>query len=139
MLPCRLQSTLEVSSRFGPLLQVLDNAAYFEHIFVNDHLPTDVKERHKSLCILKENGLPLKTVFFTYAAGNNVGNYHYIWKVPEDSSEAEMLKELSRIEAQIHNDLPTFHTRMMRKQFSSLVGRLVRPKKKKSGFSSQRF
>ena len=58
----------------------------------------------------------------TYTHGNNMGNTHFAWKVPEqgpDSSQSQRTIEAVR------EQIPTFHTRAMRRSLSQKYGRVA--------------
>ena len=69
-----------------PLLKNLDTKLStmgdYEYLFLNDFLDTDSKKRYDYLQLLGNNGLHYPIVMCTYSPGNNKGNLHFIWRVP---------------------------------------------------------
>lgn len=67
--------------------------------------------------IRKGECLQLKSVLYTYSTGNNLGNLYFLWRVPEDESESELLTRSQAMVRKVEATIPTYHTRAMRKQF----------------------
>ena len=62
--------------------------------------------------------------FYTYTHRNNVGNYHFVWKVPNDvARESCHTQNLHLIES-IKPEIPVYHTRAMKQEFYNLMGRI---------------
>ena len=58
-----------------------------------------------------------KAVLYSYSTGNSLGSIHFIWKIPEDASEEDILTGNSEAARKILPSLPSYHTRAMRKEF----------------------
>lgn len=58
----------------------------------------------------------------TYTHGNNVGSLHFVWKV-ESYSDTSFSDSQPVIE-KLKEDIPVYHTRMMRKEMFKVFGRL---------------
>ena len=58
---------------------------------------------------------------YTYSTGNSLGSIHFMWKVPEDASEEELLSGNCEVTRKIQPQLPSYHTRAMRRQFFDQV------------------
>lgn len=58
-----------------------------------------------------------KFFFFRYAQGNYLGTITYIWKIPESEITDEFQDETQKVRmlAKIHEGLPKYFTRQMRK------------------------
>ncbi len=63
-----------------------------------------------------------KAVLYTYSTGNCLGSIHFIWRIPEDISEEDLLKRNADALHKIQPLLPTYHTRAMKKQFFNQIG-----------------
>ena len=62
----------------------------YEYLFLNDFLDTDSKKRYDYLQLLGNNGLRYPIVMCTYSPGNNKGNLHFIWRVPNAEKKLKM-------------------------------------------------
>ena len=67
--------------------------------------------------IRKGECLQFKAVLYTYSSGNNLGNFYFLWCVPESESDSELLTKSQAVVRKIETTIPTYHTRAMRKQF----------------------
>jgi len=63
-------------------------------------------------------------VLYSYSSGNSLGTLHFIWKVPDDISAEDLTKHNHECLRQIQPNLPLYHTRAMKKEFSSKVSLL---------------
>ena len=70
-----------------------------------------IEEIRKGLCLQK------KVVLYTYSSGNSCGNLYFIWTVPEDEHESDLLTQSQAVVRKVGATIPTYHTRAMRKQF----------------------
>ena len=106
-----------------PLVTVLEGKGNYEYVFVNDFAPVDRRE-HFTFIRKLEKGIPAKCVLFTKSYGSNIGNYLYIWKVPQHVTLESALTENQRIVSEITTKFPSYHTRSMRREFMSCIGRI---------------
>ena len=58
-----------------------------------------------------------KKLFCTLISGNGCGNLYFIWTVPEDEHESDLLTQSQAVVGKVGATVPTYHTRAMRKQF----------------------
>ena len=72
-----------------------------------------------------KSGLSFRTAILTYSHGNNIGNLSFIWKVPSDSSEADIISRSQTVIEQCKESVPSFHTRLMRQSPFSKYGRVA--------------
>lgn len=56
-------------------------------------------------------------MLYTYSSGNSCGNLYFIWTVPEQESESDLLTQSQAVVRKVEATIPTYHTRAMRKQF----------------------
>ena len=69
-------SLLELQSR-------LEQVSDFQHVAVEDVISTvDSRAKYTLIKRMKSNEFPFPTALKSYTHGNNVGNLHFIWKVP---------------------------------------------------------
>ena len=54
-----------------------------------------------------------------YSPGNNVGNSHFLWRVPDDATVDECLE---RSAASAEKEIPVFHSRAMRQGMFAKIG-----------------
>jgi len=101
------------------LVSKLDVASDFEYISVDEFCHIDARKRYEYIQTIKQ-GLPFKTILFTYKHGNNIGNLNFVWKIPEQSL-ADSLKVIEQVKSKI----PRYHTRMMKKYMFQRFGRLM--------------
>ncbi len=106
----------------GPLIEALKDKECYDPVFVRDYAPIDRRERYSYIRQL-EKGLPVKSIMVTKAFGSNIGNYHYVWKIPQHVTIENILCENQRVLQQIISQLPKYHTRCMKKEFLSKFGR----------------
>lgn len=59
-----------------------------------------------------------------YAYGNNLGTYHFIWKIDPAMDDNETMTQNTIITNEIKDKMPKFHTRQMKKKFIKTCGRL---------------
>jgi len=61
-----------------------------------DFIPMKCLDRFYYICLL-EKGIPFPAVLCTYSVGASVGNYHFIWKIPEHSNPSVLATENQRV------------------------------------------
>ena len=112
-----------------PLLKNLDTKLCtmgdYEYLFLNDFLDTDSKKRYDYLQLLGNNGLHYPIVMCTYSPGNNKGNLHFIWRVPNVEKTEDAFGSSQPVIESIRPNFPVFHTRAMRKELYSKFGRVA--------------
>lgn len=84
------------------------------------------KEKRRHYVFIQElnKGLSVPIFLLTYFHGSNVGNYHFIWKVPSLCNENACNNENLHIVGEIRQQIPKYHTRAMKQQFCDLYGRV---------------
>ena len=60
----------------------LMNMDCYKYISLSSFLPNDPVRKFRALEDLVQHGLPFPCVTLTYSSGNNIGNLHFLWKVP---------------------------------------------------------
>ena len=53
--------------------------------------------------------LQTKTVLYTYSSGSSCGSLYFIWTVPKDESESDLLMESQAVAQKVKNTFPS-HT-----------------------------
>lgn len=96
------------------LTMKLQASADYEYLSVEEFAPVNSSSKYKYTQCMKNHGFPVPTALVTYTHGNNLGNLNFIWKVPFcdesgfSASQSVILK--------LQENIPTFHTRAMKKQ-----------------------
>ncbi len=117
------------AARYKSLMAHLEAAKNFEVISVDDYTPDDTTDRRYYIDNIAK-AVPVKSVLLRVAHGNNIGTYNFLWKVPVDLTEADLVASNAPVIAKIEEDLPKYHTRVMRKKFintCSLICSNVKP------------
>ena len=94
----------------------------YEVVHVDEYIPADRKKRYRFIQDLQK-GL-CKRVLCTYSVGGPVGNYHFIWLLPDEVTLEASLHENQKIIDKIKADVPTYHNRALRKHLISQFGRI---------------
>ena len=110
-------------SLFIELESLLHEKDSFQFIVVEDVCPTDPRRKYDYLQALKSGGLAVKAAMLTYRHGNNIGNTNCIWKVPEQDPDS-FSQSQQTIEI-VKKQIPTFHTRTMRRSLMQKYGRVA--------------
>ncbi len=123
---------MEKLSSVSPLLSDIDtavkNSKNYEIVYVSEFAPLNKRKKYLFIREL-ENGLLSNAFLLTYTHGSNVGNYHFVWKAPENVCDTACASENLRLIEKIKKDIPVYHTRAMKREFFSLCGR-ISPKSK---------
>lgn len=98
--------------------QALERADMYSYLSLEDFLPENSQRRYAFIRRL-EDGLKMSCVLLTYS---NKGNFHFVWKY--DGSEGEILEKSQATIETVRREIPTFHTRAMRKLIQEKFGRL---------------
>ena len=108
---------------YGPLHQALSQKDNFDVIFINEFAPPDPKRRYE---YMKGLIVPGKCVKYTYTAGRN--HLHFLWKVPPDSLDSEVLNKSMKIHDELKKNCPVYHSRAMQREFVHVFGKLTHSK-----------
>ena len=57
-----------------------------------------------------------------YSPGNNVGNCHFLWRVPDDATVNECLERSTASVEKAKKQIPVFHSRAMRQEMFTKIG-----------------
>ena len=107
-------SLLELQTR-------LEQVSDFQDVAIEDVLSiVDFRAKYNLISTIKSNSFPFPTALLSYSHGNNVGNLHFIWKVP--SADETSFSEIQKVTETIKRSNPIFHTRAMRKEMFNVFG-----------------
>ena len=59
-----------------------------------------------------------------YSPGSNIGNVHFLWKVPDDTTILDCFEQSVASIESAKQQLPVFHTRAMRQEMFIKIGRV---------------
>ena len=119
-----LNKVSSVPSQLNGLVDELSTKLNYEYLFVQDFTPTKRLDRFYYIRLL-EKGIPFPAILCTYSVGGSVGNYHFIWKIPEHSSPSVLATENQSVIEKIKEEIPKFHKKSFRQQFIDHCGILV--------------
>lgn len=106
-----LRCTVEQSEDFVPIV-------------VSEFCPPDRKKRYFFIQQLKKGlSSSINTVLYQYSAGGNIGNSHFLWKVPTHCSAEELANRNMQVVRDIEKDIPTYQTRFARREFCDTFGK----------------
>jgi len=103
-----------ISGRLEPLFTALKDKPVYRKVAVNDFVPKNPKLKYQYIRDL-EKGLPGPSVLYTHSLGSSVGNYQFLWKIPEGVTLESATNENIRLIDQIKEELPTYHTRALKR------------------------
>lgn len=63
-------------------------------------------------------------MLLTHSSGNNIGNLHFVWKLPTDKSIEATFEESVRTVEMVKQILPEYHTRAMRREMFTKFGQI---------------
>ena len=96
----------------------------YEVTYVSHLLPCDSVQKHRAVNTLISNGLNFSVIILVYAPGGNVGNFHFIWKVPSDATVAECFERSQSAVEEVKQQLPVYHSRAMKSAMFKKFGRI---------------
>lgn len=111
--------------RYRNLVDKLAQSAVYEPILVNEYMPVDTRKRRYYIDELSSGiPAPFRVFKFTHSSGNNLGNTHFLWKLPEVSDSEAKLQENYCIVDKLKSDIKVYHSRTMRNAFKAVCGRV---------------
>eukprot|EP00117_Sycon_ciliatum_P025894 scpid75942/ scgid21385/ len=111
------------AARYRSLHAAIQAAADYDYVMIEDHCPADHRRKHEYLEGLV---MPVKCVLYSYTGGKT--HVHFVWRIPEDVDDSELLQRNVRIQQEVKALIPKFHTRIMRREFIQLFGSLTNTK-----------
>jgi len=70
----------------------LEKQKEFEYLSIEDFCPSDPHKKYHFIQNLQSRGLAFKSALLTYFHGNNVGNFHFIWRISEEASCSDLIE-----------------------------------------------
>ena len=112
-----------LAARYKSLHAALLHSTDYEPILLEDHSPTERRQKHEYKAGIV---VPVRSVQYTYTGSRN--HISFIWRIPNDLTETELLQKNVSILQQIKTCLPKYHTRAMRQEFVYTFGSVTHAK-----------
>ena len=87
---------------------------------IDNLLPRDRRKRYNFIQDVKK-GLSSPTILVTYAAGGTIGSLHWLWRTDATDISSALTSSQQVIET-LKSNIPTYHTRAMRKAMFDKFG-----------------
>ena len=87
-------------------------------------LPSDPLKKHRAVSSLVTSGLKFPSVLLVYSPGSNIGNLHFLWRVPVDTQLRNVFESSQSVIESVESCIPQYHTRAMRKEMYNKFGRI---------------
>ena len=112
-----------IHSQLQKLDCILGNENDFIPISIKQHLETsDRKKIFYLLDTLKEHGISSRCVFYSIDQPGNLPNLAFLWKIPQNISEGDLLRHSSQIITELKEKAPKYLSKLTKKQFMSTYG-----------------
>ncbi|PKB98665.1 hypothetical protein RhiirA5_403871 [Rhizophagus irregularis] len=104
----------DLNDQYRELNDAILQHGFYQYMDVYSYLPIDIMKRYR---FLKNLQLICSIGIYRYAQGNYLGTITYIWKIPESEIIDEFQDETQKVRmlAKIHEGLPKYFTRQMKK------------------------
>ena len=106
------------------LSSCLRDKSEYEFVSLCDFLPDASRACYEYIQTLGSNGLPYPIILLTHSSGNNIGNLHFVWKLPAGKSIEATFEHSVRTVEDIKQILPWYHTHAMRHEMFTKFGRI---------------
>lgn len=120
-----IKPSSQLFPRFDQLNDTLEMVPHYQPKLLNDYCPDDPRRRYDFLQSLKSTGLQFPILILTHSTGNNVGNMHFVWRVPLTEKIEDTFDKCQAVIESLKPELPKFHTRTMRKAMFTKFGRVA--------------
>ena len=91
---------------------------------ITELLPSDPLKKHQTVATLVACSLKFPTVLLVYSPGSNVGNLHFLWRVPADTEMNDVFEKSQSVIEKVKCGIPQFHTCAMHKEMYKKFGRI---------------
>ena len=87
----------------------------FEYQFITDLLPSNPVQKYRTIESLTSDagGFTFHCVLLVYTPGSNIGNQHFLWKVPVDCDFSTVFEQSQVVIEKVKALIPQYHTRAM--------------------------
>lgn len=96
----------------------------YEASCITHLLPSDRLQRHRFVNLITSNGFSFPCMMLVYAPGSNIGNFHFMWKLPDDVDIAQCFEQSQFAVEEAKKRIPIFHSRAMRSALFQKFGKV---------------
>ena len=89
----------------------------YEVVHIGEFTPSDRKKRYQYIQDLQK-GLSKRCALCTYSVGGSLGNYHFVWCLPDEVSLEDLLQQNQKI---IEANAPVYHSQLINLRCSESV------------------
>ncbi len=114
----------KVSVQLSKLDKALQEKPCYEKLCVVDFCSIEPKKKYVFVQDLKQ-GLTSPAMLYTCSLGSNLGNYDFVWRLPQGVTLEAATNDNIRVIDDIKKSLPNFHSRALKRHFKLKYGRLV--------------
>jgi len=108
-----LTSRHSIKTEIAIFQEKLESAEVNTPVCIDDLLPIDRRKRYDVVQHLK-GGLLSPAILATYSSGSNIGNIYWLW-ITDATDISSAIQSCHQAIESIKSDIPTYHTRAMRK------------------------
>ena len=107
-----------VESRYKAINDTILMAQPYVPIFLNEYCPSDFR---RSLDFIHELKVKVDCQRYSYTGGP--AHLHWIWRTSVDENKSETLQNYTKLAAELQKNIPVYHSRSVKGNFTSLYGR----------------
>ena len=117
---------LSCNTRLEMLSLCLRDKSEYDFVSLSDFLPDASRARYEYIQTHERNGLPYvyPIMLLTHSSGSNIGNLHFVWKLPAGKLIKATFEESIRTVEDIKQILPRYHMRAMRREMFTKFGQI---------------
>ena len=118
------QSSEELPANLAVINSLITGKDYYEATYISTHLPSNCVQKHRIVNSIISDGCcsSIPCMLLVYSPGSNIGNLHFLWKVPPNAEIAECFECSQPVIEQTKKTFPVFHSRAMRDAFFKKAG-----------------
>ena len=103
----------------------MQSSSDYELVSITEFIPSnDPVKKHRVLDTLSKLGLLVPCILLAYCPSSNIGNLHFMWKVPRNADPIQCLQNSQPIIEKAKTLIPSYHTRFMRSSMYQKFGRI---------------
>ena len=116
-----------IECRYSILDQILKEANEYEPICFDEtiHMNGGFRDRFERRRFIDNISVSHNTDMLKFDPGAGLGQVIFLWRVPDERSPTEMMTSASKMYGRLENRLNEYHTREMRREFSSKYRQVV--------------
>lgn len=105
----------------------------YRPICFDKYTPESTRQRRYYFDYLK-SGLPYKCMHLTFSTSNNLGSHNFIWRIPSNAVESDTVAKNTEVIQSWKEELPSYHTRALRRNFIRKASLICNLKAKEARF-----